>query len=76
MSVKNSNDEPATFRLVVQCLNQLRHRVPQYIVKIQKKKEKELKVDHILMQWQGIRYYKVRKEINIKRQQMSFWFQI
>jgi hypothetical protein len=34
MSMKNSNDaiEPATFRLVAQCLNQLRHRVPPCFV--------------------------------------------
>jgi hypothetical protein len=42
---------------------------------MQKKQRKKLKVDHILMQWQRNRQYKVRNEINVKRQQTGFWFQ-
>jgi hypothetical protein len=34
--MKTSGVEPATFRLVTQCLNQLRHRVPSEIIKLDK----------------------------------------
>ena len=44
MSMKNSNDEPTTFRLLVQCLNQLRYqkRAPIYYKNTEKTKKKNL----------------------------------